>query len=77
MFPRKDKDFKVKSSIPRSLLLGSSYSDYLLVSTRKAMATGLSELVDEAISHGQITRFLAGEGRLIFDDTTVEKAYYG
>jgi hypothetical protein len=25
MFPRKDKDFKVKSSIPRSLLLGSSF----------------------------------------------------
>jgi hypothetical protein len=37
------------------------YSDYLLVSTRKATATGLSELTDGAISHDQITRFLAGE----------------
>jgi hypothetical protein len=37
------------------------YSDYLLASTRKATATGLSELVDKAISHDQITRFLAGE----------------
>jgi hypothetical protein len=37
------------------------YSDYLLVSTRKATATGLSDLVDGAISHDQITRFLAGE----------------
>jgi hypothetical protein len=35
------------------------YSDYLLVSARKA--TGLSDLVDKAISHNQITRFLAGE----------------
>ena len=37
------------------------YSDYLLVSTRKATATGLSELVDNAISHDQISRFLSGE----------------
>ncbi|KAA6322959.1 hypothetical protein EZS27_027554, partial [termite gut metagenome] len=37
------------------------YSDYLLVSTKKATATGLSELVDGAISHDQITRFLSGE----------------
>jgi hypothetical protein len=37
------------------------YSDYLLVSTKKATATGLSELVDKSISHDQITRFLAGE----------------
>lgn len=37
------------------------YSDYLLVSTRKATATGLSELVDGAISHDKITRFLARE----------------
>jgi hypothetical protein len=73
------------------------YSDYLLASARKTTATGLSELVDGAISHDQITRFLSGEelngkllwqktkklvrryengeGRLIFDDTIVEKAY--
>jgi hypothetical protein len=37
------------------------YSDYLLVSTRKVTATGLLELADGAISHDQITRFLAGE----------------
>jgi hypothetical protein len=37
------------------------YRDYLLVSTRKVTATGLSELADGAISHDQITRFLAGE----------------
>jgi hypothetical protein len=37
------------------------YSDYLLVSTRKTTATGLSELAEGAIGHDQITRFLAGE----------------
>jgi hypothetical protein len=37
------------------------YSDYLLVSTRKATTTGLSELAGGAISHVQITRFLTGE----------------
>jgi hypothetical protein len=37
------------------------YRDYLLVSTRKTTATGLSELVDGAISHDQITRFLSGK----------------
>jgi hypothetical protein len=37
------------------------YSDYLLVSTRKATATGLSKLAEGAISHDTITRFLAGE----------------
>ncbi|MDR2446216.1 MAG: transposase [Treponema sp.] len=73
------------------------YSKNLLVSTRKAAATGLSELAEGAISHDQIARFLAGEeldgkflrlkikrlarqyenreGCLVFDDTTVEKAY--
>jgi hypothetical protein len=35
------------------------YRDYLLVNTQKAMASGLSELADTAISHEQITRFLA------------------
>jgi hypothetical protein len=45
------------------------YSDYLLVSTRKTTATGLSELVEGAISHDKITRFLAGEelnGKLLW-----------
>jgi hypothetical protein len=37
------------------------YSDYLLISTKKATATGLSDLLDGAISHDQITRFLAGD----------------
>jgi hypothetical protein len=37
------------------------YSDYLLASTRKVTATGLSEPAGGAISHDQITRFLAGE----------------
>jgi hypothetical protein len=37
------------------------YSDYRLASTRKPTAAGLGELVDGAISHDQITRFLAGE----------------
>jgi hypothetical protein len=37
------------------------YSDYLLSSFSLATATGLSDLVDQAYSHDQITRFL-GEG---------------
>ncbi|KAA6336623.1 hypothetical protein EZS27_015225 [termite gut metagenome] len=37
------------------------YSDYLLVSTQETTAIGLSELVEGAVSHDQITRFLAGE----------------
>jgi hypothetical protein len=37
------------------------YRDYLLASTRKATATGLSGLVDGTMSHDQITRFLAGK----------------
>jgi hypothetical protein len=37
------------------------YSDYLLVSSRKTTTTGLSGLTGGAISHDQITRFLAGE----------------
>jgi hypothetical protein len=45
------------------------YSDYLLISSRKTTADGLSELVDGAISHDQITRFLAREelnGKLLW-----------
>jgi hypothetical protein len=37
------------------------YHDYLLVSTKKATATGLSELVNNAISHDPIAQFLVGE----------------
>ncbi|MDR0628162.1 MAG: transposase [Treponema sp.] len=45
------------------------YSDYLLISTGKTTATGLSEPVDGAVSHDQISRFLAGEelnGKLLW-----------
>jgi hypothetical protein len=45
------------------------YSDYLLISSRKTTATGLSEPAGGAISHDQITRFLAGEeldGKLLW-----------
>ena len=37
------------------------YTDYLQVTFRMATATGLSELVDGAVSHDKITRFLSGE----------------
>ena len=37
------------------------YSDYLLSSLSDTTATGLARLLDGAISHDQITRFLAGE----------------
>ena len=36
------------------------YSDYLLSSFGATTATGLSALVDEAVSHDQVTRFLSG-----------------
>jgi len=36
------------------------YSDYLLCSFGQTTATGLSELLDGAISHDKITRFLSG-----------------
>ena len=36
------------------------YSDYLLSSFAQTTATGLSRLLDNAYSHDQITRFLAG-----------------
>ena len=35
------------------------YSDYLLSSFGATTATGLSRLLDGAISHDQVTRFLA------------------
>jgi hypothetical protein len=37
------------------------YSDYLLASFGATTATGLSQLVDNLVSHDQISRFLAGE----------------
>ncbi|HEX4946398.1 MAG TPA: transposase [Blastocatellia bacterium] len=37
------------------------YTDYLLCSFGPVTATGLSQLVDGAVSHDQITRLLAGE----------------
>ena len=37
------------------------YSDYLVCSFGQATATGLSRLVDDRVSHDQITRFLASE----------------
>jgi len=36
------------------------YSDYLISSFALTTATGLSRLLDNAFSHDQITRFLAG-----------------
>jgi hypothetical protein len=48
------------------------YSDYLLISTGKTTATGLSELVEGAIGHDQITRFFAGEelnGKFLWQKT--------
>lgn len=39
------------------------YTDYLLCSFGPVTATGLSQLVDGAISHDQVTRLLAGEAQ--------------
>jgi hypothetical protein len=36
------------------------YTDYLLTTVHQATATGLSTLVDGAISHDEITRLLSG-----------------
>ncbi len=36
------------------------YSDYLLASFTATTATGLSELLDGAVSHDQVTRYLSG-----------------
>ncbi|MFH0792753.1 MAG: transposase [bacterium] len=38
------------------------YSDYLLSSFGQTTATGLSALVEGAVSHDQVTRFLSNEG---------------
>ncbi|OGV31940.1 MAG: transposase [Ignavibacteria bacterium RIFOXYD12_FULL_36_8] len=37
------------------------YTDYLISSTSKVTATGLSELLDNEISHDKVTRFLSEE----------------
>jgi len=37
------------------------YTDYLIASFQKTTATGLSEILDGAISHDKITRFLASK----------------
>lgn len=37
------------------------YSDYLMVSSSQVTSTGLSNILDNEISHDKITRFLAGE----------------
>lgn len=44
------------------------YSDYLLSSFGSTTATGLSRLVDETISHDQVTRFLSGD---VYDSKTL------
>ena len=36
------------------------YTDYLLSSFGSATATGLSEMVQGAVSHDKVTRFLSG-----------------
>ena len=46
------------------------YSDYLLYSNAQTTATGLSELLNEEISHDKITRFLSTE---LFDEKTLWK----
>lgn len=43
----------------RSLL--DLYTDYLISSFSQTSATGLSRLLDEAVSHDQVTRFLSSE----------------
>jgi hypothetical protein len=35
------------------------YTDYLMSSTSRTTATGLSEMLDAAMSHDKITRFLS------------------
>lgn len=43
------------------------YSDYLISSFGSTTAAGLSTLLEGAISHNQITRFLSGEKRTSAD----------
>ena len=38
------------------------YTDYLLSSSGQVTATGLSDLLEESITHDKITRMLSGQG---------------
>ncbi len=49
------------------------YSDYLLASFSQTSATGLSNLMDGAISHDQVTRFLSAEKKTSQDLWLVAK----
>ncbi len=51
------------------------YSDYLLASFGATTATGLSQLVDNLVSHDQITRFLASETQTAKDLWQVVKPF--
>ena len=51
------------------------YSDYLISSFGATTATGLSALLDGAVSHDQITRFLAGKARTSADLWQLVKPY--
>ena len=51
------------------------YSDYLISSFGATTATGLSGLLDGAVSHDQITRFLSGEPRTSADLWQLVKPY--
>lgn len=50
------------------------YSDYLLSSMGATTATGLSRLLDGAVSHDQITRFLSDKVKTSSDLWRVVKA---
>ena len=43
------------------------YSDYLLASFGATTATGLSQLLEGAVSHDQVTRYLAGKKKTAAD----------
>jgi hypothetical protein len=51
------------------------YSDYLLASFGATTATGLSELLEGAISHDQVTRYLAGTKKTASDLWRTVKAF--
>ena len=48
---------ELKKKVDKNLL--DLYTDYLMTSTSLASATGLSEILDNQISHDKITRFLS------------------
>jgi hypothetical protein len=51
------------------------YSDYLLASFGATTATGLSELLEGAISHDQVSRYLAGTKKTASDFWRTVKAF--